>query len=445
MGLAIQSLATLLDMSWKLPISTHWRHAGPIRRRAAERVTVAAEIDIFSSTFRVLYFDNNDGAHAPPHLGTSMKLNLLALAALTLAALPLAGAHAAAATPGETCMQDLRAIAPFLLENDTGARQHLEQKGQAYFDLALASASDAAKNTNDESACNVVLANYLSKWRTGHLQIVPSTALKHSKPAPPSAPTADTDQREPSLQLLSPRTALLTLPSFFPRYSKAIADLLTSKRHDLATRPNWIIDVRLNNGGSDSTYAPLLPWISSGEIVSVGGEWLSTPANIAGQEGICALFAPGDASCTTDSEQAVARMRSVQSGQFVTQQADGPVRYGSFPRKKTQPARVAVLVDRDCGSSCEEFLLVARQSFRVKLIGRNSHGSLDYSNVRLHALPSGIRQLMYATSRSARLPQLQVDLGGIMPDIYLPPPKDEAERAQEIVRVQRWLEGGTLR
>ena len=65
-----------------------------------------------------------------------MQLNLLALAALSLT-----GSHAAAATPGETCVQDLRAIAPFLLENDTGARQHLEQKGQAYFDLALATAT----------------------------------------------------------------------------------------------------------------------------------------------------------------------------------------------------------------------------------------------------------------------------------------------------------------
>ncbi len=375
-----------------------------------------------------------------------MKLNLLALAALTLAAPPLASADAAAATPGASCLQDLHDIAPFLLENDTGARQHLAQKGAAYFDLALSRASEAAENTSDASACNVILADYLSKWRTGHLQIVPSAALRHSKPAPPSTPTANTvDKRAPSLQLLSPRTALLTLPSFFPQYGKAIADLLASRRHDLATHPHWIIDVRRNDGGSDSTYAPLLPWISSGEIVSVGGEWLATPANIAGQEGICALYAPGDASCTTDSEHAVARMRSVESGQFVTQRTDGPVSYGSLPKKKTQPARVAVLVDRDCGSSCEQFLLAVRQSFHVKLIGRSSYGALDYSNVRLHALPSGLRQLMYATSRSARLPQVQVDLNGIMPDVYLPPPKDEAERAQEIVRVQRWLEGGTLR
>jgi hypothetical protein len=356
---------------------------------------------------------------------------------------------AQAATPAEACLQDLRALPGFLLENDTGARQHLAQKGQAFFDQALASASEAAAKASDEAACNVVLSEYLGKWRRGHLQIMPSNAWQHatSAPAPSSSATPATamDNRSPSLRLLSSHTALLTLPSFFPLYAQAIADLLASKRSELKRRRNWIIDVRRNNGGNDSTYASLLPWIASGERVNVGGEWLSTPANIANQENICALYVPDDASCPISMARTVARMRSVQPGQFVAQSADGPISYASFAREKIQPARVAVLVDRDCGSSCEQFLLEARQSFRVKLIGRNSAGALDYSNLRMQALPSGLRQLAYATSRSARLPHLQVDLGGIQPDIYLPPPKDEAGREDEIVRVRRWLEGGTLR
>lgn len=361
----------------------------------------------------------------------------------------LAASHTQAATSSETCLQDLRALPGFLLENDTGARQHLAQKGQAYFDQALASASEAAAKASDEATCNLALGDYLSKWRKSHLQIVPSHAWKHDQPAPaPSSTAAQTaviDDRTPSLQLLSSQTALLTLPSFFPGYAKVIADLLASKRDELASRPNWIIDVRRNNGGSDSTYAPLSPWIASGESVNAGIEWLSTPTNITNQENICALYAPGNASCATHMTQAVTRMRSVQPGQFVTQNADGPISYASISRENVQPARVAVLVDRDCGSSCEQFLLEARQSFRVKLIGRSSGGALDYSNLRMQPLPSGLRHLAYATSRSARLPHLQVDLGGIQPDIYLPPPKDEAGRAEEILRVQRWLEGGTLR
>lgn len=156
--------------------------------------------------------------------------------------------------------------------------------------------------------------------------------------------------RPPSLRLLSSQTTPLTLPSFFPRYAKAIADLLASKRSELKRRRNWIIDVRRNNGGNDSTDASLLPWIASGERVNMGGEWLSTPASIANQENICALYVPDDASCPISMARTV-----------------------------------------------------------------------------------------------TRLPRLQVGLGGIQPDIYLPPPKDEAGREDEIVRVRRWLEGGTLR
>lgn len=387
------------------------------------------------------------GAAAPPQLENSMRLNLLALTALSLAALPLAEAHAAA-TPGETCVQDLRAIAPFLLENDTGARQHLAQKGQAYFDLALATATTAAAGAADGKACDAILENYARTWRKGHLHVKPGSAVDIAKPAPaqPTTPGQAAPSKEPALQILSDSTALLTLPSFHGSYRAALASLLETHRETLAARPNWILDVRRNGGGSDSTYAPLLPWISSGEIVSMGAEWLSTPANIEGQEKVCALLAPGDEACTAFAAQAVVQMRTVKPGQYAPQQSGGTISYARADTPEPRrPARVAVLVDRDCASSCEEFLLAARQSFHVKLIGRNSYGALDYSNMRLHVLPSGQRHLQYATSRSARLPQLQVDLGGIMPDIYLPPPKDETERAQEIVRVQRWLEGGTLR
>ena len=373
-----------------------------------------------------------------------MRPSFFAWAALA----SVAAGHAQAATPGETCVQDLRAIPGFLLENDTGARQHLAQKGQAYFDQALATSSQAASTALDAAACDAVLENYVGVWRKGHLHVKPGSAVDIAKPAP--APAAAGGQAAPSkaptLQLLSSQTVLLNLPSFRGNHSAAMQALLDTHREELAARPNWILDVRRNGGGSDNTYAPLLQWIGSGEMVRVGAEWLSTPANIAGQESVCALLAPGDAACAAFAGQAVSQMRTVKAGEFAPQQPGGTISYlrvdGQTPQR---PARVAILIDRDCASSCEEFLLAARQSFHVKLIGRNSYGALDYSNLRLHALPSGVRHLQYATSRSARLPHLQVDLGGIQPDIYLPPPKDEAGREDEIVRVRRWLEGGTLR
>jgi C-terminal processing protease CtpA/Prc len=101
-------------------------------------------------------------------------------------------------------------------------------------------------------------------------------------------------------------------------------------------------------------------------------------------------------------------------------------------------------MDHRCASSCEEFLLTVRQSFAVKLLGRPSRGSLDYSNLRPHVLPSGERVLRYAISRSERLPDLPVDLAGVEPDIYLPEPPNAKVRGGEVRQVQHWLEFGSL-
>ena len=89
-------------------------------------------------------------------------------------------------------------------------------------------------------------------------------------------------------------------------------------------------------------------------------------------------------------------------------------------------AAVSILVDDGCKSSCEEFLLAARQSFAVKLVGQHSGGTLDYSNLRPYPLPSGDRILLYAVTRSLRIPAMPVDGIGVMPDVFVPADVDWA-------------------
>ena len=138
-------------------------------------------------------------------------------------------------------------------------------------------------------------------------------------------------------------------------------------------------------------------------------------------------------------------MRSVEPGQYISQDDAGVVQFERIKQGERQrPSRVAILVDDRCASSCEEFLLIARQSFSVKLVGQSTFGSLDYSNLRPYDLPSGQRVLWYATSRSMRLPNYPVDLGGIPPDVYLPARSEDPDPEGEVERVKRWLEGGSL-
>ena len=349
-------------------------------------------------------------------------------------------------TVAQLCQMDLETIPGILLENDTGAKAHLAQFGQKHFDDAFAEAKDAAAKVTDNVACEQVLQHYLKAWRKGHLSVksVPEPAASDKASAPIPAGAVQRDNA-PLIRSLSQHTILLTLRSFANTQRLPLIALLSQHHNELASHPNWIIDVRGNGGGSDSSYEPLLPWLLSDETVTAGAEWLATPANIRGQEQACARFAPGDAQCESYTKEAVARMHSVESGNYVAQEGSGELRFERIKqREKQRPSRVAILIDGRCGSSCEEFVVVARQSFNVKVIGQPTFGSLDYSNLRPYDLPSGKRVLWYATSRSLRLPEYSVDVAGIPPDVYLPSRDDDRAGEKEVQRVKRWLEGGSL-
>ncbi|MGM9514082.1 S41 family peptidase [Roseateles sp. DB2] len=335
----------------------------------------------------------------------------------------------------------------FLMENDAGARDLLPQRGEQALAAALLRARGDAAQVADDKACLVLLNNYLKLWRKGHLWVSSSPgsealsqAVAAAAPTQESAPAA----RQPTLRLLTPRTLVIHLPSFSPPHRAALEALLRKQRAALLSHPNWIIDVRDNDGGADSSYAPLLPWLLAEQPVSVGVEWLSTPANQRAHEQICARYAPGDAACALFAQSVLAALRAVPAGSWARVQADRFVYERGVVPEKRRPQKVAVLMDRDCGSSCEQFLLTVRQGLGVKLLGRPSFGALDYSNMRPFALPSGRRDLWYATSRSLRLPQLPVDASGVLPDILLPELQAPTDAAAELQAVQRWLEGGSL-
>ncbi len=345
------------------------------------------------------------------------------------------------------CVQDLAEIPGFLLENDTGAREHLARLGQKYFDDALAEAKNAASQIRGNPSCEPVIRKYLRVWRRGHLAVEEIAA----SPAP-SAPNQSAEEisaqhlkSAPSIEILSARTIRLTLKNFEPYNRDALIALIEARRQDLEGHPNWIIDVRGNGGGSDSSYEPLMSWLMPDEIAAAGAEILATPANIEGWARICALAAPGDAECEKSVSDSIARMRKTPSGTYVVMGGGGAMSYGKVERLEPhRPSRVAILIDWGCASSCEQFALEARQSFNVKLIGQHTYGSLDYSNLRPHDLPSGRRRLWYATTRSTRIPGLMVDVAGVPPDIYLPPEAGDDARNDEVRRVQSWLEGGSL-
>lgn len=358
------------------------------------------------------------------------------LLSLLLAA-PFA-AWASSSDAGASCRADLEEIAAFMPVNDAGARDHLASHGDR-IERALRKAREDAARAVDAAACDAVLDAYLAAWRPGHLSVshlgAAGSAAAQYKPGEAG------DPRLPSIKVLGKDTVLLVIPSFKDSYAAAVRALVKDHRAQLESHRNWIVDLRDNGGGADLTYAPLLPWLLDGDYPVHRTEFLVTPANIAAQDDICQRSAEQQA-CSEMIAPIVKKMRAAPNGSMVLGGEARVTVEGIGKPEPNAPAKVAVLVDRNCGSTCEQFLLSVRTSFRVKLVGRPSAGVIDVSNLRPHPLPSG-RVLKYGTTRSTRAPDMRIDAIGIAPDILLPRPQDEAAKAQEVARVARWLETGS--
>ena len=346
-------------------------------------------------------------------------------------------AHAGSAS--HRCLADLDDTKGFISANDAGASSMLADHA-----AAIAQAYDAARigaaQAGDDETCFLILETYLHAWRAGHLGV--ARRLENTLLGSAARPDehVENDPRRPRLQPLDRETLLLTLPTFLDAYGPVMQRFLDQHRPDLESHRYWIVDVRNNGGGSDSTFAPLLPWLSDGEIRAQSVEYLVTPANIEAQNDICA-FAGNAASCREAMAPIVQAMKGASPGAFV--HGGDRVVVQHIDLEPHRPERIAVLIDRPCASSCEQFVLEARTGSRVKILGRPTAGVLDVSNLRPHTLPSG-RSLFYATTRSTRLPDMRIDGIGIAPDILLERPGSDAERLAEVKRAQKWLEDGSL-
>jgi len=350
--------------------------------------------------------------------------------------------HAGAFAAGvPACQADLEDAARYIAANDAGASSLLADHEAAIsraFDKARAEI--AAAPALDDARCEAILSGYLRAWRPGHLNVrsnAKGAAVSGGKPAQPVD-----DPKAPQFKVLGKDTILFTFRQFNDRYAARVRQLITDHRAELVSHPNWIIDVRDNGGGADGTYRPLMGWLLDGELPQHTVEFLVTPDNIKRQEEVCPQMS-NPAACMTTLGPVIEAMRAAKPGTYVMKGSER-ISYDKVALEPKRPARVAILIDRDCGSTCEQFVLEARTSFRVKLIGRPTFGAIDDSNMRPHPLPSGVRTLMYATTRSTRVPDMRIDGVGIPPDILLPKPQDGAARDAEVVQVQRWLEGGSL-
>jgi hypothetical protein len=225
---------------------------------------------------------------------------------------------------------------------------------------------------------------------------------------------------------ISGKTYYIGIGSFDESNTWPVDSLFHVDSAILASVPNLILDLRGNNGGSDFVYSPLLPWLYSGPVTVAGIDVLATDDNVKGWAALLEAKDIPEANKET-LRRIITQMQSMP-GQRVEIFHGDTVR---LPEIRPFPQKIAVLIDGDCASSAEQFLLVAMQSRKVTLMGQHTAGVLDYANVRDVALPCLPFILHYATTRSQWVDAGKgIDNVGIKPQVMLGANQDWVEEAR---------------
>ena len=220
---------------------------------------------------------------------------------------------------------------------------------------------------------------------------------------------------KPFIEKVSDNTVLLKVPSFNRSNKKYIDSLLNSNDNLIKNTENLIIDVRYNGGGADASYEEITPYLYTNPIRRTGLAYLSTELN--NKRMVDFMNDPN----WSDEEKKWAKESLDKLNKHIGEFVDLDESIVSIDTLKDvypNPKNVAILINRYCGSTTEQFLLEAKQSKKVKLVGTTTAGVLDISNLYNVTSPSKEFKLWYGLSKSYRIPEMTIDGKGILPDFY---------------------------
>ncbi|MFB7141936.1 S41 family peptidase [Gottfriedia sp. NPDC056225] len=227
-----------------------------------------------------------------------------------------------------------------------------------------------------------------------------------------------------SVKLLTENILLMTMTDFMD--PQAIINMMNKNHQLLESTEQWIIDVRKNNGGSDASFYPLLPYILPVEGINlVDSEekmlFNCTHANTRLQ------LAELDQDIERAQDEQTLKFLNIFRNEWERNSGKGFVEFNfgelfasTFINGKIKPNKIVVLTDCMCGSSGDSFVEICKNSSKVTVIGRPTKGLNDYTNLATMKW-NNVFELMYPTSRLSRIDKGQGMSGkGIEPHIYIP-------------------------
>ena len=233
-------------------------------------------------------------------------------------------------------------------------------------------------------------------------------------------------------KLLNENTLYFNIPSFSWEAKPMVDSLFAAQKENLSKTSSLIIDLRNNGGGSDDVYGVISPYLYTQPLKGIGADIWASNDNIRGWELILQdPNLPSDNKAEYQKMVDKLKLKINQNVNIIEDYIDSSYTMLLFPKN------VVILINEGCASSTEQFLLEASQSKKVTLMGQNTSGTLDYSNLRESDFCEMPYRLWSPTTRSRR-----IDIGegidgiGIKPSIYLTEKQDWIEEALNFLNVK---------
>jgi hypothetical protein len=271
-----------------------------------------------------------------------------------------------------------------------------------------------AKSIKDIKSCDKLIGKLIAYINNGHVvygqtKENPLYGKGKSKPSQGSL--------DPTLNFLDNKTVLIQIKTCDLSYKSLLDSLVSSNKAKLDKTEHFILDLRGNEGGGDATFETIIPYLYTNPIlVHTAQLWTSENNVIMFDEFL--------------NNPEIPKESKLHIQKIVTNAKENPNTFVSLSENKVDtlninsvsefPKKVSIIIDRDCKSSTEQFLLLAKQSKKTTIYGHtNSGGALDYSNLNFILTPSGYWYASVPTTRTTRLPGNPVDPNGIKPDVLV--------------------------
>jgi len=288
---------------------------------------------------------------------------------------------------------------------------------QAHTDSMRAKAADI----QSDSACMRLCFKWIRWFKDNHISMRPYGASQMLRGAQPAFAFSEIDSQ----------TLLLTLPSMSGDYKPLVDSVLRANTQALNSKPYLIIDCRNNSGGSDQTWASLKPYLYTQPVVTDGRQYWASEDNA--EFLLQMVKKEGTDKQTKKYLKKIAAEMKKRPGAFVgtmNARRDRPAAILPFPKK------VIILVNKYSASSTENFLLWAKQSKKVTIMGRQTAGIADYGNAGVSVAPCRDWELWIPIMRSNRVADgRSLDNIGITPDVVL-----EENEPDLMARAREWME-----